>query len=80
MIKRISFLALLLALFCTHRTTFAAYEIAAVVNDRIISAADLEYRLKLALLSSGLEDSEEARKSLRNQILKMMNQKRLKRI
>lgn len=72
MIKRISFLALLLTLFCTHRITLAAYEIAAVVNDRIISAADLEYRLKLALLSSGLEDSEEARKSLRDQILKMM--------
>lgn len=72
MIKRISLLALFLTLFCIGRTTLAAYEIAAVVNDRIISVADLEYRLKLALLSSGLEDSPEVRKNLKDQILKMM--------
>ena len=47
-------------------------KIAAVVNDRIISVNDLEARLKLAIISSGLEDTPEVRKKLQDQILAIM--------
>ena len=47
-------------------------KIAAVVNDHIISVNDLEARIKLALISSGLEDTAEARKSLQDQLLQSM--------
>lgn len=77
MLKRVFLFRLFLIIFCAYGGggTVAAYEvgkIAAVVNDRIISGADLEYRLKLALLSSGLADVPEGRKNLQNQILKTM--------
>ncbi len=63
---------LIFAVFYGFTGAFAAYEIAAVVNDRIISVSDLKHRMKLALLSSGLEDSPEVRKHLQEQIIKAM--------
>ena len=47
-------------------------KIAAVVNDHIISDSDLDARLKLAFISSGLEDTSETRQKFQSQILKTM--------
>ncbi len=41
---------------------------AIMVNDQVISALEVEMRLKLALVSSGLEDSPEAREFLYDQV------------
>lgn len=41
---------------------------AIVVNDKVISALEIEMRVKLALVSSGLEDSAEAREFLTKQV------------
>ena len=77
MLKRIFFFHFFLVIFCTYdegRTAiaFEAGKISAVVNDRIISQADLANRLKLALLSSGLADVPEGRRNLEDQILQTM--------
>lgn len=53
--------------------------IAAVVNDEIISLSDLEARLQLALLSSGLPDTQEARDRLRPQVLRALVDEKLQR-
>lgn len=52
--------------------------IAAVVNKKMISEADLESRLKLAVLSSGMELTQEIRDQLKSQILKTMIDEELK--
>lgn len=41
---------------------------AIIVNDQVISALEVEMRLKLALVSSGLQDSPEAREFLYDQV------------
>ncbi len=41
---------------------------AIMVNDQVISALEIEMRVKLALVSSGLENSEEAREFLTGQV------------
>ncbi len=46
--------------------------VAAVVNDEVISLRDLENRMKLALLSSNLPDSVEARSRLLPQVLRRL--------
>lgn len=46
--------------------------IAATVNNKVISAQDLNKRIKLAMISSGMPDTAETRKQLREQILNMM--------
>lgn len=46
--------------------------IAAVVNDNVISTSDINARIKLALLSSGLPDNEEVRQRLLPQILRSL--------
>lgn len=46
--------------------------IAAVVNDEIISLSDLEARVRLAIVSSGLSDSPDARQRLAPQVLRTL--------
>lgn len=46
--------------------------IAAVVNDNVISTLDINARMKLAMLSSGLPDSPEVRQRLLPQILRSL--------
>ena len=51
--------------------------IAAVVNDEAISVSDLENRLKLVLVSSGVPDTPETRQRLRPQVLRGLIDERL---
>jgi peptidyl-prolyl cis-trans isomerase SurA len=44
--------------------------IAAVVNDEIISLADLDERLRLALVSSSITDTPENRRRIASQVLR----------
>ncbi|MDP4840766.1 MAG: peptidylprolyl isomerase, partial [Alphaproteobacteria bacterium] len=46
--------------------------IAATVNNKAISGQDLNNRIKLALISSGMPDTDETRRQLHEQILNMM--------
>jgi peptidyl-prolyl cis-trans isomerase SurA len=55
----------------------AVEQIAAVVNDDAISVLDLDQRLRLALLSSGLPDSAETRQRLAPQVLRALIDERL---
>ena len=50
----------------------AQQRIVAVVNDDVISAQDLEDRLQLVTLTSGIPDSEEARARLAPQVLRSL--------
>ena len=50
---------------------------AAVVNDEVISMLDLVMRIRLAILSAGLEDKPEVRNRLRPQILRTLIDERL---
>lgn len=52
--------------------------IIAVVEDKIISRADLEHRLKLAILSSGIENTPATKKQLEPQVLRVMIDELLK--
>src|SRR5438552_18095221 len=44
--------------------------IAAVVNDEVISVADVRSRLKMVMLSSNFPDSAETRQRITNQVLR----------
>lgn len=57
----------------------ASESIAAVVNDDIVSTSDLEARLRLALLTSGLADTAENRDRLRPQVLRSLIDETLQR-
>ncbi len=80
-------LAALLCLGMVAATTPAAAEdgepgrelarIAAVVNDDIITFHDLEMRLRIMLMSSGLEDTPEVRRSLGPRLLRELIDERL---
>lgn len=50
---------------------------AAVVNDEVISMLDLEMRLRLALISSGLQDTPELRSRLVSQVMRNLIDERL---
>jgi peptidyl-prolyl cis-trans isomerase SurA len=52
--------------------------IAAVVNNKMITVADLESRITLAILSSGMENSPEIYQHLKPQVLKVMIEEMLK--
>ena len=51
--------------------------IAAVVNDDVISVLDLEVRLRLALLTAGLQDAPEIRQRLAPQVLRSLVEEKL---
>ena len=50
---------------------------AAVVNDEIISALDLEMRLRIAMASSGVEDTAETRQRLLRPVMRQLIDERL---
>ncbi len=50
---------------------------AAIVNDEVISLLDLEMRVRLAMLASGVEPSPEARRRLGRQVLRNLIDERL---
>jgi peptidyl-prolyl cis-trans isomerase SurA len=76
------FLKFSLIIGCLISTSSPAIEgigrILAVVDDKIISQTDLEHRLKLAILSSGIENTAANRKQLESQILRVMIDELLK--
>ncbi|MBV6632230.1 MAG: peptidylprolyl isomerase [Alphaproteobacteria bacterium] len=81
-LNRLSLIALLfsLALLTTPVKASAQVEgIAAVVNDDIISLSDLRDRLTIAIVSAGLEDNEEIRRRLQEQVLQTLIDEQLKR-
>lgn len=47
-------------------------KIAVIVNDWLISASELDQRIKLAMVSSGMPDTQDVREKLRDQILNAM--------
>jgi len=51
--------------------------IAAVVNDEVISVADLRSRLRMVMLSSNLNDSPETRQRILNQVLRTIVDEKL---
>jgi peptidyl-prolyl cis-trans isomerase SurA len=72
--------ALLLAAPATLVPAARAQEvmrIAAVVNDDVISILDLNERSKFALITSGLQDTPEVRRRLRQQVLRALIDERL---
>lgn len=73
------FLTLLLPLLILAGSARAddAQRVAAVVNDDIISAHDLEQRLKLVLLSSSLPDNVETRSRVLPQVIRRLIDERL---
>ena len=65
-------IASLSCLLLAGHPTGAQQRIVAVVNDDVISAQDLNDRLQLVTLSSGIPDSEEARARLAPQVLRSL--------
>jgi peptidyl-prolyl cis-trans isomerase SurA len=55
----------------------AEIRIAAVVNDEVISVADLQSRLKMVMLSSNFPDSEETRRRIASQVLRTIVDEKL---
>lgn len=80
MLKLIS-LASVVALSLSFSSSLDAkesYRIAAVVNNVMITKGDLDARIKLTVISSGMEASEEAMKEMRTQVLDLMIEEQLK--
>lgn len=72
-------LALFLSVFAAPRTALAAGEgIAATVNEDAITVSDVEDRMKLMVVSSGLPDTGEMRAKLRAQVVNMLIDERLR--
>ena len=69
----------LVFLFATSAPAQDALRIAAVVNDQIVSVYDLEMRISLLLLFSGLPDTTETRQRLALQALRTLVDDELKR-
>ncbi|MCW5750926.1 MAG: peptidylprolyl isomerase [Alphaproteobacteria bacterium] len=51
--------------------------IAAIINDEVISAQDLEQRIDVAVILSGLENTAETRRRIRDQVLRAIITERL---
>jgi peptidyl-prolyl cis-trans isomerase SurA len=62
----------------TGASAQTALRIAAVVNDDVISAYDLNARIDLAIVSSGMRDSAEVRRKLAEPILRELVDEKLK--
>lgn len=63
---------LLGAFFLASPVTATPGKIAAIVNDWLISSSELDQRIRLAVVSSGMPDTPEVREKLRAQILNAM--------
>lgn len=79
MIVRLAVLAVLMATFGLPQAVNAQQvdRVAAVVNDEIITLRDVESRLRMAMVLSGLPDSQEARKRALPQVMRKMIDERL---
>jgi peptidyl-prolyl cis-trans isomerase SurA len=55
----------------------AETRIAAVVNDKVISVADLQSRLSMVMLSSNFPDTEETRQRIASQVLRTIVDEKL---
>lgn len=51
--------------------------IAAIVNDEVVSGFDVDQRIRLVMISTGLQDTPEVRNRLRSQILRTLIDERL---
>lgn len=72
---RIAFILRLLAFFALLSSTVASGQesrIAAIVNDEVISVTDVTARVRLGILSSGLEDNEQTRQRMVGQVLRTL--------
>jgi peptidyl-prolyl cis-trans isomerase SurA len=56
----------------------AETRIAAVVNDKVISVADLQSRLSMVMLSSNFPDTEETRQRIASQVLRTIVDEKLR--
>ncbi len=68
----LSFLTVVLLGASSFVTSTQAVMIAATINNKAISTRDLNNRIKLAIISSGMPDTAKTRQQLREQILNMM--------
>ena len=66
-----------LAAFAQTAAAQQVLRIAAVVNDDVISAFDLQQRLRMVLLTSGLQDTPEQRQRLAPRVLQILIDERL---
>ncbi len=80
MIARLCLLSLLALLWLAGPPAGAqeALRIAALVNGDVISALDVEMRVRMAIMSSSLQDTPEVRERLRSQVLRGLIDDRLK--
>ncbi len=73
---RMAFMLRILVLFLLLISSAVASaqesRIAAIVNDEVISISDLTARIRLGLLSSGLEDNEQTRQRMVGQVLRSL--------
>lgn len=67
----------LLAVMPGQSAALEPQRIAAVVNDDVVSFQDLNERLQLVAVTSGIDDSEEARRRLAPQVLRQLIEERL---
>lgn len=65
-------LTLLIATYSTHSTATENYSVAMVVEDEIISKLDVEQRLKMALITSGITPSRDIERTLIPQIVQVL--------
>jgi peptidyl-prolyl cis-trans isomerase SurA len=72
------FLACLCMLATPHGAQAAREGIAATVNEDAITLSDVDDRMKLMVVSSGLPDTEEMRAKLRGQVVNMLIDERLR--
>ena len=74
---RLTLLASALGICAATAAGQAASWIAATVNDEVVSAYDVEARLRLVLFSTRLPDTPEVRQRYRNQVLRSLIDERL---
>jgi peptidyl-prolyl cis-trans isomerase SurA len=77
--KRLLHIAAVMALFLTAGLAASAQEtrIAAVVNDEVISVADVAARLRLVLVSSNIPDTPDTRQRVARQVVRILIDEKL---
>ncbi|KAB2836441.1 MAG: hypothetical protein F9K49_01860 [Caedimonadaceae bacterium] len=77
-LRTIAFIAMLGVSYSGSVHAQESSRIAAVANNVMITKGDLDARIKLTLLSSGMEATEESMREMRQQILDLMIEEQLK--
>jgi peptidyl-prolyl cis-trans isomerase SurA len=77
--KRLLHIATVLAVFLTAGLAASAQEtrIAAVVNDEVISVADVAARIRLVLISSNIPDTPDTRQRVARQVVRILIDEKL---